>query len=83
MSFWAKASTWDVRLSFGFGLIEKDKKYPDTAKKSININLTREWKKYTIKIKKEDMSCIRTGFVLFSDGNGKPYYILMDDIVFE
>jgi hypothetical protein len=41
------------------------------------------WEKYTIKIKKEDLSCIRTGFVLFSGGNGSPYEIYLDDIVFE
>lgn len=83
LSFWAKANTWDTSVQFGFGLIDKDKKYPDTAKKSINVKLSTVWEKYTIKIKKEDMSCIRTGFVLFSGGIGEPYEIYIDDIVFE
>jgi len=82
-SFWAKANTWNAKVSFGFGLIDKDKKYPDTTKKSIDVSLSTQWEKYTIKIKREDLSCIRTGFVLFSGGNGEPFEIYLDDIVFE
>jgi hypothetical protein len=82
-SFWAKANTWNAKVKFGFGLIDKDKKFPDTAKKSIDVSLSTQWEKYTIKVKKEDLSCIRTGFVLFSGGNGEPFEIYLDDIVFE
>lgn len=82
-SFWAKANSWDVKATVGFGLIDKDKPYPDTAKRSVSIAIDKEWKKYTIKIKREDLSCIRSGFVLFSNGNGSPYEIYIDDIVFE
>jgi hypothetical protein len=82
-SFWAKANTWNAKVSFGFGLIDKDKKYPDTAKKSIDVSLSTQWEKYTIKIKREDLSCIRTGFVLFSNGIGESFEIYLDDIVFE
>lgn len=82
-SFWVKANSWDVKAQFGFGLIEKDKKFPDTAKKMVNVTLSTIWEKYTIKIKKEDLSCIRTGFVFFSGGTGKPHEIYIDDIVFE
>ena len=49
----------------------------------IHVTLSTQWEKYTIELKKEDLSCIRTGFVLFSGGNGKPYEIYLDDIVFE
>ena len=82
-SFWAKSNSWDAKVKFGFGLIDKDKPFPDTAKKSIEISLSKQWQKYTIKLRKEDLSCIRTGFVLFSEGNGTPYEIYVDDIVFE
>jgi len=82
-SFWAKANAWNVKASIGFGLIEKDKPFPDTAKKSIAIVIDKAWKKYTIKIKREDLSCIRSGFVLFSSGNGTPHEIYIDDIVFK
>ena len=82
-SFWAKSNSWNAKVKFGFGLIKDDKKFPDTAIKDIEVTLSKQWEKYTIKIKKEDLSCIRTGFVLFSGGNGKPFEIYLDDIAFE
>lgn len=82
-SFWAKANQWNVKAKFGFGLIEKEKKFPDTAIVSQEFALSKQWEKYTIKIKKEDLSCIRTGFVIFGGSEGKPFEIYIDDIVFE
>jgi len=81
-SFWAKANT-KVKATIGFGLIGKDKKYPDTAKESIELQLTTKWKKYSIKTKKLDLSCIRSGFVLFSQGYLFGHTIYIDDVVFE
>jgi hypothetical protein len=81
-SFWAK-SNFNVYATIGFGLIDADKPFPDTAKKSVKIQLTDEWKQFTIKTKKLDLSCIRSGLVLFSNGNGYPYNIYIDDVVFE
>ncbi|ARV08165.1 hypothetical protein BTO05_00360 [Winogradskyella sp. PC-19] len=82
-SFWAKATSNKVLATIGFGLIDKDKPFPDTAKKSVEIILTKEWKKYTIKTKRQDLSCIRSGFVLFSSGIGQGHKIYLDNIVFE
>ena len=82
-SFWAKADTDNVKASVGFGLIEKDKPFPDTAKKSIDIELGKEWKKYTISTKKLDLSCIRSGFTIFASGYGIGYSIYIDEVVFE
>ena len=82
-SFWAKADFGGFYATIGFGLIDDDKPFPDTAKKSIEIKLTSEWKKYTIKLKRSDMSCIRTGFTLFSTGNDMKRSIFIDNIVFE
>ena len=50
-SFWAKASSENVKTTIGFGLIEKDKPYPDTAKKSIEVKLTKQWKNHTTRPK--------------------------------
>ena len=83
MTFWAKANDTDIKATLGFGLIDKDKPFPDTAKKSKEVTLSTEWKKYTIKVNKLDLQCIRTGFVLFSSSNGFPHEIYLDDIVFE
>ena len=82
-SFWAKASKKNVVATIGFGLIGKDKPFPDTAKKSIEIKLKTKWKKYTINLKKLDLSCIRSGLVLFSSSYGSPQDIYLDDVVFE
>ncbi|WP_298340294.1 glycoside hydrolase family 2 TIM barrel-domain containing protein [uncultured Algibacter sp.] len=82
-SFWAKSSESSLRATIGFGLIGKDKAYPDTAKESREIKLGTKWKKYTIKLKKQDLSCIRSGFTLFSQSYGAGHHIYIDDIVFE
>lgn len=82
-SFWAKASKTNVTATIGFGLIGKDKPYPDSAKKSIVIKLNTKWKKYSLKVKKIDLDCIRSGLVLFSSSSGTPQDIYLDDIVFE
>lgn len=81
--FWAKASMDGVKATIGFGLIDKDKPFPDTGKKSVDVVLTTQWKQYTIKTKKVDLSCIRSGLVLFSSSNGFSHEIYLDDVVFE
>jgi hypothetical protein len=82
-SFWAKTNVDNVNAKIGFGLITEDQPFPDTAIKHIEIRLTKDWKKYTIKTKRFDLSCIRSGFVLFSGANGFPHEIYIDDVVFE
>lgn len=82
-SFWAKASIPNVNATIGFGLIEQDKPYPDSTKKSIEIELTTEWKKYTIKTKNLDLSCIRSGLVLFSSAKIFSHEIYLDEVIFE
>ncbi|WP_299521248.1 glycoside hydrolase family 2 TIM barrel-domain containing protein [Winogradskyella sp.] len=82
-SFWAKSKFSGIVVKLGFGLIDDDKPFPDTAKKTEEITLTSEWKRYTIKVKKEDLSCIRSGLVLFANSYGYPQTIYIDDVVFE
>jgi len=82
-SFWAKADSENIKAKIGFGLIESDKPYPDTAKELIEITLSTKWKRYTINTKKLDLSCIRSGLVLFSSGNGFRHKIYLDEVVFE
>ncbi len=82
-SFWARTKDQNIDVKIGFGLIANDKPYPDTAKPMLEVTLTPKWKKYTIKTKKLDLSCIRTGFVLFASADGFRQTIYIDDIVFE
>jgi len=81
-SFWAKAST-SMIANIGFGLIGKDKPYPDSTKNSMEVKLSTKWKKYTINVKKLDLSCIRSGLVLFSNSISTPHDIYIDNVVFE
>lgn len=83
LSFWAKASYDNLKVTAGFGLIKNDKPFPDTAIETVELSLTSQWKKYVIKTKKLDMSCIRSGFVIFSSGEGLSHTIYLDEIVFE
>ena len=70
-------------MSFGVGIIQKDKGYPDSGIKKIDgIQLTREWKRYTIPLKKVDLSSIKTGFVVTLTGRSTPVTIYLDSIRF-
>jgi hypothetical protein len=82
-SFWAKASDKNIKATIGFGLIGKDRDYPDSAIESLEIKLNTNWKKYTINLKDIDLQCIRSGLVLFSSSYGMPQDIFLDDVVFE
>ena len=82
-SFWARTDASDVEATIGFGLIDKDKPYPDSGKESIKVKLTDKWKKYIIKTRKIDLSCIRSGLVIFVSGNGFSHSIYLDSVVFE
>ena len=83
LTFWAKANKKDVVATIGFGLIGKNKTFPDTAKKAIEVKLTTKWKQYSINTKRLDLSCIRSGFTLFSRGFKSDQIIYIDDVVFE
>ena len=82
-TFWAKADKKNVLATIGFGLIGKDKPFPDTAKKSKEFKLTTKWKKYSINLKKLDLTCIRSGFTIFSSSYGSSQTIFIDNVVFE
>ena len=82
-SFWAKSDFGGVSAKIGFGLIGKEKTYPDSAIEAKEIALDSKWRKFTIKLKRSDLSCIRSGFVLFANAYGSPHKIYIDDIVFE
>ena len=82
-SFWARASSSRINVNIGFGLIGEDQPFPDTAKKSIDVQLGTRWQHYSIDISDLDLSCIRSGLVVFAGGIGKAHKIYFDDVVFE
>ena len=81
-SFWAKADGNGVKATIGFGLIE-DKPFPDSVVEHEDIILTQEWQQFRFNVRRSDLRCIRTGFVLFSSARGISQTIFIDDIVFE
>jgi hypothetical protein len=83
LEFWARGEYGGERVSFGVGLLEKDRAHPDSGIKKIDgIELTREWQRYSIPLKKLDLSSIKTGFVVTLVGRSTPVTIHLDSIRF-
>ena len=83
LELWARGEYGGERVSFGVGLLEKDKTYPDSGIKKIDgIELTREWQRYTIPLQRLDLSSIKTGFVVTLTGRSTPVTIYLDSIRF-
>ncbi|MDH3334435.1 MAG: hypothetical protein OEM30_08570, partial [Gammaproteobacteria bacterium] len=69
LELWARGEYGGEKVSFGVGIIQKDKAHPDSGIRKIDgIRLTREWQRYTIPLKKVDLSSIKTGFVVVLTG---------------
>jgi hypothetical protein len=46
------------------------------------VELTREWRRYSVPLKKIDLSSIKTGFVVSVTGRRTPVTIYLDSIRF-
>ena len=65
------------------GLLGKEKPYPDSAKVADKgLKLGKEWKRYQIRLKKVDLSRIKTGFVVTTGGRNADTIVYLDDIRF-
>jgi hypothetical protein len=72
------------KVSFGVGIIQKDKAHPDSGIRKVDgIVLTREWKRYTVPLRNVDLSSIKTGFVVTLTGRSTPVTIYLDSIRFK
>ena len=84
LTFWARGAKGGEVVSFSFGLLAKDKKFFDTAANQIkDVRLTDEWNQYTIYLKGQDLSRIKTGFAWVVAGQGQPVTFYLDDIRWE
>jgi hypothetical protein len=71
------------KVSFGVGLLGKDKAFPDSGIKKVEgIVLTRDWKRYSVPLKRADLSSLKTGFVVTMTGRATPVTIYLDSIRF-
>jgi len=83
LELWARGEYGGEKVSFGVGIIQKDKAHPDSGIRKIDgIRLTREWQRYTIPLKKVDLSSIKTGFAVVLTGRSTPVTIYLDSIRF-
>lgn len=84
LTFWARGDEGGETVSFAFGLLGKDKTYPDSATgKQDQVVLTKEWKQYKIDLMGLDLSRIKTGFSWTVAGSGLPVTFYLDDIRYE
>jgi hypothetical protein len=80
LKFWARGERGGERARFGVGILGRDKKYHDTARREIEVTLTRGWKRYTIGLAGEDLSRIKSGFYWVVGGAEGPLTFYLDDI---
>ncbi len=78
--FWAKGKHSGQVVTFGYGLIGKDKTYHDSSKASKKITLSKHWKEYRISLKGKNMSHIVSGFYWSAGANGSPFTFYLDGV---
>ena len=83
LELWARGEYGGEKVSFGVGIIGTDKANPDSGIAKVDgIELTREWQRYTVPLKKVDLSSLKTGFVVALTGRSTPVTIYLDNIRF-
>jgi len=83
LELWARGEYGVEKISIGVGLLGSDKAHPDSAKTSTeSIRLGKEWKRYRIRLKKRDLSSIKTGFVVTLSGRRPDLTVYLDSIRF-
>lgn len=83
LSFWLRGGSGGEKVKVQFGILGKDKTYPDSGSGSAELTLTNDWKQFSIDVSGQDMSRIKTGFVLVVAGNGHPQTVYVDGIRYE
>jgi hypothetical protein len=81
LELWARGEYGGERVKFGVGLLREDVAYPDSAVTSIDdIVLKSEWRRYRVPLKNQDLSSIKTGFVVTLTGRASPVTVYLDEI---
>ena len=83
LTFWARGAKGGEKVTFGFGLIDRDKKYYDTALGKTEVTLSPDWKEYQINLTDKDLSRIKTGFYWTAAATGAPFSFYLDDVKYE
>lgn len=73
LTFWARGKAGGEKIDFGVGIVGSDKPYPDTVKAKLEgVKLKKDWKQYTIDLKGEDLTRVKSGFFFSMGGRGRP-----------
>jgi hypothetical protein len=83
LELWARGEYGGEKISIGVGLLDNESNYPDSDKTKVeNIVLNREWQRYSVPLKKLNLTSIKTGFVVTVTGRATPVTIYLDSIRF-
>lgn len=83
LKFWARGEVGGEKVKFGFGVIGADQPFPDSGKKELAVDLTNEWKEYTIDVAGIDLTRVKTGFMWVVGGQGNGVTFHLDDVRWE
>jgi len=83
LELWARGEFGGERVKFGVGLLGADVAHSDSAVTGIDdVVLGTQWRRYRIPLKKQDLSSIKTGFVVTLSGRASPVTVYLDEIRF-
>lgn len=83
LEIWARGERGGEKVNFGVGLIDRKMDYPDSAiVKTRTIELQDEWRRYDLPLNGEDLSSLKTGFVVTLESGRSPVTIYLDSIRF-
>jgi len=85
LTFWARGANGGEKIAeFKVGGITGE--YPDSDSQSMGpVELTKEWKQYTLDLEGKDLSYIIGGFCFAAskDDNPNGFIMYIDDVIFE
>lgn len=83
LELWARGEYGGEKVSFGVGLLESDRDFPDSAKTAVDdIVLTSDWQRFRVPLNGLDLSVIKSGFVVGISGRRSAVTVYLDDIRF-
>ena len=83
LEVWARGEYGGEKVTFGVGLLDSSTDFPDSAiVKTDPIVLMSEWQRFEVPLKGEDLSSLKTGFVVTLQGRRRPLTIYIDGVRF-
>ncbi len=81
LELWARGQYGGEKIGVGVGLLDDATQFPDSVIERIeDVELSSDWQKITIPLRRKDLSSIKTGFVLTIKGRRTPVTVYLDSI---